>query len=314
MTFYLNPEQYRTEDLSINGEVIRETLKEHGVCVLSEYIEPNRSDELRFETVDWLISISEGLTRDPKTWKSERLPYGPKYGMYQTLVGHAPSFWKAKRDVYPVFSALWGTEELFCSVDGASVHPPYVRKTPDWPHLDQTTEKKDCYQGQLVLTETTAAFRCTPGSHLRHREIIDLYGITKGTQWLRIKGEHESEITSWFGKDWQVPVYCKKGSLILWDSKTIHSAQRHQRREDDWRATLYICMRPAHHYTKRNITTLRRAATEGRCTNHWGSRLTGKKDTRKVKVSSIEELADNSSSLTENQDELSKKLTAQIPW
>ncbi len=282
------------------------TLDAYGVVVLTGVLDAATSRRYTEAIVDWLCDKSEGLTRDPSTWLGKRLPYGPRAGMMQSLISHCPTVWTLREVMYPLFSALWLTTDLLTSIDGATVYPPVpARKgAQDWPHVDQTLlEPKPgekvvfgktarCYQGQMVLTNTTASFRCSPKSHLFHAKLLALYGKEPDkSHWLRTKGEVElATIQGWLkacGGAWQIPIHAPAGSAVFWRSNLIHSAQRVERVPTDeekrldpwagWRCAVYICQRPRAHFTKRNLTTLRNAATQGRTTIHWGTRLFPKK-------------------------------------
>lgn len=259
-------------------------------------------EELGYEIIEDVIENPEEIFEEIKTWMTDtfeiekwklfNLPYGPRYGMYQGLVGHCPTIWKLREKVAPIFAEKWDCEttDLITSIDGASVFPPMYRKTNDWPHIDQTGEGLKCYQGQVVLTNTTASFVCTPRSHLKHQEVVDLYDAKDN--WCKVPEAKE------LFDEWQIPIIAKAGSMILWDSRLIHSAKRQDRGDDSWRCVVYICQRPKSHYTKRNLTTIKNAAINGRTTNHWGSRTFPKKFHRQKRNDIIDEYSENPEKLS----------------
>lgn len=258
-------------------EKIQYALDKYGVCVLQDCIEdPQKHFK---DSIDWLSEKIDALTDDPITWIPENIPYGPRYGMMQTIIGHSPTAWKMRKLAYPYFAKLHDTNELYTSIDGASIYPPpkdKFRKQKDWPHIDQTKSTCYCIQGQVVLTTTSAAFRCTPFSHHYYEELCVEYDIKPTpSNWFKFKDEDISIVSQNFDH-WQIPIPVKAGSIILWNSKTIHSSMYHTK-NDDWRCTYYVCFRPQKEYTSRNVHTLKRALKEGRMTNHWGTKLMGKR-------------------------------------
>lgn len=261
-------------------EGVKKSLDKYGVVVIENWFDLEESKQLKQETIDWLIDHSLNLTEEYDTWISANLPYGPRAGMMQSLIGHSPPAWKVREKMYPIFRKLHSTKLLYTSMDGATVYPPVPpkRNGKDWPHIDQTTKDPLCFQGQAVLTTSSAAFRCTPKSHLEWKKIMEICEKSESSDnWLKMTPQKLEEIKSLF-KYWQMPIYTKAGSVILWNSKTIHSSQPHQEVEDDdWRCVFYVCMRPQEQFTKRNLTTLKKCVKECRTTNHWGTRMFGKR-------------------------------------
>lgn len=195
-------------------------------------------------------------------------------------------------------------DDFVTSIDAVNLHPPigpYSAKLgegdideKDWAHLDQTfrdCEKPSerCVQGQVVLNDSSACFRCSPGSHRIFGDILDMHGIDKGEKgnWCKFDSSSYPIIKSAIeeaGGQWQMPIRTKAGSVILWFSSTIHSAM-HQSEDveldeadplSDWRAVVYVCYRPKYEVDAAHFTRLQRCFAENRLTNHWGSRMFGK--------------------------------------
>lgn len=267
-----------TED---QRQSLLDKLNEFGLVVLSNIIPPDACDKYVESSVNWLTSILPPLSRATQTWTPENTPTGPRKGMYQSLVGHCPVAWELREKLYPLFASLHATEDLITSIDGATIFPPCKSSAADWPHIDQTTSEKDlvCYQGQVVLTNTTASFRCTPGSHLIHEEIVTEYNLDRKSQWHKFTTDEIEKLKPRF-TDWQIPIHVPKGSVILWRSTTIHSAKyvddptiyQPDKSWDGWRCVYYICQRPKIHCSKRGLKTIKDAALKGRTTNHWGTK------------------------------------------
>lgn len=269
---------------------IKYKLDTYGLCVLPCVFKDNECNQYVTQSVDWLTDLLPPLTRNPATWTSQNTPSGPRMGLYQSIVSHCPIAWILREKLYPLFCGLWNTKELITSLDGATILPPTHIESNDWPHIDQTKPESEihCYQGQVVLTDTTACFRCTPGSHLKHDELSKKYGFNLKNQWYKFTDPQILELKNTFEK-WQIPIYTPKGSIILWRSTLIHSAQyvtdvnkyknleNTERWMDGWRCTYYICQRPKNQFTNRNLTSVKNAVLNGRTTNHWGTKTFSKK-------------------------------------
>jgi len=304
-------------DKTTDIETVKNVLDKYGVVVIQNYFKKPEKSKKRI--VKWMVSISDELTEDKETWKSSNMPYGPRYGMMQTLVTHCPEVWKIREKMYPLFADLHNTKELYTSMDGASVHPPPTKKSPtkDWPHIDQTKSDPWCVQGQAVLTTSTSVFRCTPKSHKKNKEILELCGVEENSSnWLKFTPDQIEQLKEMF-KFWQMPIYAPAGSVILWNSKTIHSAQHQLQNDNSWRCVVYVCMRPQDQFTNRNKTTLKRCVQECRTTNHWGTRMFGKRQGSfrglRNRNQSLENLSENperiGSVLDNDPSEIIKKIT-----
>lgn len=296
--FYLPREQY-------SGDKVREILEEWGVCVLVGHFEREDAEEWKERLVQWLCDLTGELKPDASAeqWDMTKLPSGSRKHMFQSLVGHAPVAWEIRKALYPLFSDIHDETRLLTSCDGASVYPmaPKRERTPsalkkDWPHVDQTFPDsiEKCVQAQVVLSDSKAAFRCTPRSHKQHGWLAR-HNISN---WQQISEQEADELRR---RDpslqWQIPVHAPAGSVILWRSTTIHSAASHAPLHPDvarlaktwtgtdledfgaggWRCVLYVCMRPASRFSAAEKEQLRNAVLGGRTTNHWGTKVFPKK-------------------------------------
>ena len=300
---------------AFDGDRVNEILDEWGVCVVKSHFTAEYSEVAKTRIVDWLEKLSPQLK---SKWSINNLPYGPRFGMMQSLVGHCPAVWELRERLYPLFREIWKEDALLTSIDGASVHPAVVHKSADWPHIDQTKVDVRCVQGEVVLTDTTATFRCTPKSHKKHLELLKMADkVDDASNWLKLDGAMQAKLKPLF-EHWQVPIHAPAGSVIFWLSNTIHSAKRNDPIDDGWRCVVYICQRPESHFTERQKKTLRRAATEGRTTNHWVTRLFPKRPGsmyRNPHAKEIEQLTDNPEQVVmPNPSPLLRKLTALEPW
>ncbi|XWV25795.1 hypothetical protein QJ857_gp1293 [Tupanvirus soda lake] len=284
-----------------NIDHIKGILDEYGVAILEDYFSDEYADEVFESAKKWLINLNIGLTNDISTWIIRNMPYGPRYGMYQSFISHAPVFWKLREKFYPIFQKILEEEELITSIDGASIFPTFnaPKNKQDWAHIDQTVSSKlMCYQSQFVATNTDATFVCTPGSHKHHQKILSKFKINSTNNWHKFTETEVVELKNIFKSNYQIPIHAKKGSVIFWDSRTIHSAKYPNTKENSWRSVFYISMRASSTFDNKNRETIKNAVINGKTTNHWGSVIFKTIDRYKRKNTEISNLATNSKKLS----------------
>ncbi len=113
-------------------------------------------------------------------------------------------------------------------VDGLSYYYPTnkwikpANKQRSWKHVDQCGDKYDCYQSQIVWTDTSARFMCTPSS-------FKYKALTKEQN-----KEIQDSISDYYDiRPKHYEVKCNPGSVILWKSNTIHSSCTHTNIHDE---------------------------------------------------------------------------------
>lgn len=256
---------------------LKSILDKYGVAILDNYFTPDYADTVFHQVKTWLINLNIGLTDNESTWTPDNTPAGPRYGLYQSIISHCPTFWELREKMYPIFSLLHSTPDLLTSIDGASFYPGCQKPSSkqDWAHIDQTVSSQFmCYQAQFVATDTSASLVATLGSHLLHDQVVALSNIShKSGNWHKFTKEEVIHLKKIFSINYQRPIVSKKGAIIFWDSRTIHSAKYQDPRDTRWRAVFYISMRPSGEFSETDKKLLIRAATEGRTTNHWGNKI-----------------------------------------
>ena len=164
--------------------------------------------------------------------------------------------------IVDVFAQVWNTNDLIVSMDGLSfMCPPEIREghSKPWPHVDQAILRRQdnvahnntppidfvsesllkskpyTIQGQFLFEDSfdgDGGFYCIPKSHLKFNEfapqlqVLDEFEGSKEEKWKAIN----DYLGNFFGlgTDESGSPYCMKqitaprGSLILWDSRTVH--------------------------------------------------------------------------------------------
>jgi len=148
------------------------------------------------------------------------------------------------KDLLDVLSDVDVLPDFVSSCDGINIQPNIASdnagrngegKDSDWAHVDQTVRRDPyrCVQGQVVLTQTDACFRCSPGSHKIFDEIMDLCYIGKGdkSNWCKFKKDQIPKVKALMPQEdnYQIPIRVNRGSVILWLSTTVHSSMSARR-------------------------------------------------------------------------------------
>ncbi len=164
--------------------------------------------------------------------------------------------------IVDVFAHVWNTSDLIVSMDGLSIMcPPEIREgyIEPWPHVDQAILRRQdniahnntppidfvsesllktkpyTVQGQFLFEDSfdgDGGFYCIPKSHLKFSEFAP---EIEALQALEISNNEKSKarkayLPDFFSQrtDESGNPYCMKhitaprGSLILWDSRTVH--------------------------------------------------------------------------------------------
>ena len=203
--------------------------------------------------------------------------------LQQYGVGHSQFVWDVRQNpkVVDIFSKLWETpsEELLTSFDGASFHfPPEITKRgwyrKTWYHTDQSYFRHDfeCVQSWVTaydVNEGDATLAFMECSNIYHKQFQDHFQIKDKSDWYK-----HSEIEQKFYEDKgceEKRIKCKAGSMVFWDSRTIHCGTEAQktREKQNMRNVVYVCMLPRNIASEASIRKKQKAFNELRMTTHW---------------------------------------------
>ena len=235
-------------------------LEELGYCVIPQILSTHEA-EIFYQRV-WHEYIEKAWPScrmdDRSNWK-ESFPMHNKYGIFVGPAGHTQVMWDLRQDprIVDVFAQIWNTYDLVVSMDGLSLMcPPEIRKGgfDPWPHVDQTIPKKQNglafknhppvdfvsesslktnplnIQGQFLFEDSfdgDGGFYCIPKSHLKFNEFAPKM---KEEPNVESREYNNKFLMDFFSRitDGSGSAYCMKhvtaprGSLILWDSRTVH--------------------------------------------------------------------------------------------
>lgn len=135
------------------------------------------------------------------------------------------------------WNTFQGQVRTGCRSAVAAAVPPSTARAA--PHRSTTRLTVLCHCGhvlQVLLTNTSAGFVCSPRSHLIVDQVLAANGCSKvtgrsGFNRLRNQAVYAkvAGMVRELGGHFQVPVCAPAGSLVLWSSTTLHSARLHVR-------------------------------------------------------------------------------------
>lgn len=260
-----------------------EQLDELGYCVVPGILAADECDSALANLHAYLAHAGVDIIT-PNRAKN----YPNTHGIIQHLeIGHCRAVWDVRTNerVQDVFAQIYGTNDLLVSFDGACIMQPWHRfGTGSWLHMDQAPKftARRCIQGYVNLTDSstdsTGSLMVLPGSHRKFgaffqrfpemRFVAQKDGKKKARgDWVKL----ESDAQWQFFEAEKTRVHGPKGSLVLWDSRTVHQnipplctngpAQQ--------RAVVYTCFQPRSFISESNLRKKQKAFDEYRMTTHW---------------------------------------------
>jgi len=259
-------------------------LREHGWAVVPRVLEPAQVSDYASRFWDWMESFGSGIKRtDRITWKPANWPPSIRGLLQHYRIGHAKFVWDLRSEaaVLDVFAQLWSTHDLLVSFDGAClatpVHARISRDKDSWAHIDQGPAKAgryECVQGLMTLSEAgpdLGGLVVYSGSHKLHKAFFEAhpaYAKKIGrSDWAKLEDVHRE----WYFRNGvtEVQPTAPPGSIILWDSRTVHWAARPSREQQHCRMAVYLCYVPRAKASKAAIEKKRKAFLDRRMTSHW---------------------------------------------
>ncbi|XP_065639826.1 uncharacterized protein LOC124815790 [Hydra vulgaris] len=281
---------YEFEKYACTIESLRETLKKYGVAIIPRVLDENECcamvsgfwDFFEHITQNWEIPIKRN---DEKSWNE----FYKLYPLYSMLiqhwgVGHSQVCWDVRQNIKiaKIFAHFWGCDvnDLLVSFDGLSFNlPPETTKRGwnkgnTWYHTDQSFMSAGfkCIQSFITgldVRDGDATLSVMEGSHKFHTEIKEMYNITNEFDWNKLTKEQEKFYL--VDKKCRIKnIKCPEGSLVIWDSRTIHCGigADENREESNIRAIAYVCMMPRDFCDQSNLEKKQKAFNEKRTTRH----------------------------------------------
>ena len=275
-------------------ETLKDTINTYGVAIIPNVLNENECNILCnqiwdfFEhiTQKWEIPINR---KDMNTWRE----FYKLYPLHSMLVqywdiGHTQASWNVRqhRNIAEIFAHFWDCpiNDLLVSFDGLSFNlPPEITKKGwnkgnTWYHTDQSFMTKEfaCIQSFITgldINEYDATLSFMEGSNHYHEEFGQKYNITDKSDWYKLTKEQE---VFYHDKGCNIKnIKCPKGSLVFWDSRTIHCGIEADKRRTmpNIRAVIYLCYMPRELCNITNIKKKQTAFNELRTTSHYPCKI-----------------------------------------
>ena len=283
--------EYTYDNYICDKYTIKSKLEEFGVAIIPKVLDSTEIKNMQqgmFKTFEHITSNFDIPFNkdDESTWK-ELFKLYPNHSMlYQHWqLGQSQFVWDIRQNkkIVDIFSKLWEVknDELLTSYDGISFHVPhevvkrgYFRNN-NWCHVDQSYCRNDfeCVQSWVTgydIEDGDATLRFLENSNKYHREFGEKFNITSKSDWFKLEEDHYDFYLN-EKKCRDVCIKCPAGSLVLWDSRTVHCGKEPDKNRPNkkFRNIVYLCMTPRKWCSNINIKKRIKAFEETRLTSHW---------------------------------------------
>lgn len=281
---------YEFEKYSTSPENLKKTLELHGVAIIPSILDERECSNIYSGIWDFLEYISKPWNKpidrnNKETWRG----FYDLYPLHSMLlknwhIGHSQVCWDTRQNskILDIFSQFWNCkpEELLSSFDGFSFHlPPETTnrgwfKNNLWLHVDQsfTDNKFKCVQSWVTafdINEGDATLAFLEKSHLFHEDFGREFNIKDKSNWYKLDADEKQFFIN--NHCSLKKIKCPKGSLVLWDSRTIHCGIEplKNRPNPNFRAIIYLCYLPRSLATPKQLEKKVKAFETLRTTSHW---------------------------------------------
>ena len=283
-------ETYEDTKYYCTKETLMDTINKYGVAIIPSVLDETECDSMVSGMWDYFEHITQSWEKpinrnDKTTWRGMYEMY-PKHSMlFQNFaVGQSQVCWdiRQKEKIVEIFAEFWQcrNEELLVSFDGFSFNMPpeetgrgwYRGNT--WYHSDQSFTRNDleCIQSWVTgldVEEGDATLAFYEKSNQFHKEFGETFDIKDKGDWYKLNPD-ESQFFLNKGCE-PKKIKCPKGSLVFWDSRTIHcgSEALKTRENPKLRSVIYLCYTNRERATEAILRKKQKAFNEIRSTNHW---------------------------------------------
>jgi hypothetical protein len=285
---------YEFKKYETTPDNLKKTLNKYGVAIIPNVINELDCNNMVNEIWDYFESITKSssnkiLRNDKDSWRNFYNLYPMHSMLFQHFsVGHCQASWNLRQNpkIVNIFSKFWNVEpkDLLVSFDGLSFNPPPEEtnrgwnRNNTWFHSDQSFQRNDfeCVQSWITaldVEEGDATLAFYEKSHKYHKDFKEMYSIESKNDWYKLNKEEEKFFLE---KGCKIKkIMCPKGSLVLWDSRTIHCGTEalKGRKNKKWRAVIYLCYQPKKISNDVQIKKKQKAFNELRTTSHWPSKI-----------------------------------------
>lgn len=274
-----------------NKENVLDTLNKYGVAIIPNLLSSDECYKIVNNMWNYLEHVSQywsnPIVRDDESTYSHisNLYYDYKNMallLNYWLISHSELCWNVRENekIVEIFSTVWSIkeDELLVSFDGASIQlPPEITGfgfgNKKWFHTDQSYLSSELKYIQSWITafdidDDDATLCVLEKSNLFHREFAENNGISKSNNYYQLSKE---QIDFYKNKGCkEVKITCPKGSLVLWDGRTIHygAEASKSRKTPNTRCVVYLCYLPRNLSNNENLEKKRNAFNNFLATSH----------------------------------------------
>lgn len=292
-----NMEQGMERYIAATPNDIVHIINTHGIAILENVLNEEECAKMLKGAWDFFEDLLPELKRDDQTTWRAISDLKPLHGMlFQHWgIGHAQYVWDLRYNpkIIEIYQVIWrnimttrvtGDEptkevnNLKVSFDGASFGiPPEVTNkgwnNKDWFHVDQSFQNKglQCIQSWVTSEDVEvgdATLSVLRGSNLLHDSIYPDNKQNTKTDWYRFT---PTELKEYYPDCERVDVTCKAGSMVFWDSRTVHLGRGPIRKRvtPRLRNVVYLCYMPDFMVPEKILKKRLKAYQELRTTSHW---------------------------------------------
>tara|TARA_Y100000389_G_scaffold78530_1_gene75304 strand:+ start:3417 stop:4403 length:987 start_codon:yes stop_codon:yes gene_type:complete len=265
------------------------TLDKYGVAIIPDVLNSKECEDMISGIWDYYEKITENWENpinrnDQKTYKEFYKLYPSHSMLFQHWnIGHAQVNWDIRQNtkILEIWAYIYDCKivDLLASFDGLSfnIPPEFTNRgwetNNSWLHCDQKFSENNLTTIQswvtgLDVNSGDATLRFLEKSNQFHQYFKDEFEISDKTEWYKLD---EVEKDFYINNGClEKKIKCPKGSLVFWDSRTIHSGcQSSKTREyPNFRAIIYLCYLPRSLASKKELDKKKLAFQEMRTCKH----------------------------------------------
>ena len=271
-----------------NTDNLKQIIEQYGFAIIPNVLNQdeclnminNMWDYLEHITNNWKLPI----TRDnDKSWyQIQYLTYGSTIFQFWNI-GHSQLCWNVRQNpkIVNIFAKFWNVQDtdLLASFDGASILFPSEITDFGWDHdinpwfhtdqsyIDSSFKNIQSWVTAYDVTEDDATLVVLEGSHKYHEVFAKKFNITDPRNFYQL---NEEELMDYLLKFQVKKITCPKGSLVIWDSRTIHYASGNLkcRAKPNTRCITYLCYAPKSFIDQDNLINKKLAFDNLNTTSH----------------------------------------------
>jgi len=269
-------------------ENLRDTINTYGVAIIPGVLDEDECNGIVSGIWDYFEHISQDWNKaisrdDVSSWREIYKLYPLHSMLFQHhSVGQSQVCWDVRQNekVVDIFRNFWEDDDLLVSFDGLSFNVPPEKtnrgwnRNNTWYHTDQSYLRPEfeCIQSWatgLDVNRGDATLAFMESSNIYHKEFCETFGITEKKDWTKLTKVQEDFYQD-KGCEYK-KIYCPKGSIVFWDSRTIHCGCEalKGRPTENFRAIVYLCYTPKSRITPALLRKKQKAFNEIRVTSHW---------------------------------------------